>query len=373
MPTRVLHLIARMNVGGPALVVDALHRGLTGAFESRVLTGVVDGSEIDHLDLRGEKLDVTRLPELGRQVSAGRDARALAAVVRELRRFRPDILHTHTAKGGVLGRLAAELVPGTKRVHTFHGHLLHGYFSPSATRAVVLVERALARRTDAIVAVGARVRDELLAAGVGRLQQYRVMPPGVTIGQAPTRAEARRLLGLPPASAVIAFVARLTGVKRPERAVEVLRQLLPSHPGATLVVAGGGPLLAELRRQAEDLGERVRFLGWYAEVETVYAAADVVLLTSDNEGMPVSLIEASMLERPVVASDVGSVSEVVHHGETGLLGPPDVGSLARHVAELLLDGARRRRFGEAGRDRARHLFSEQRLVQETAELYRSLV
>ncbi|HYD08717.1 MAG TPA: glycosyltransferase, partial [Acidimicrobiales bacterium] len=291
--TRVLRLIARMNVGGPALQVTGLAEGLDrDRFDQRIVVGSVSADEADFLALRAPHVDVVRLPGLGRDPRAGDDVRALRALVAEMRRFRPDILHTHTAKAGTLGRLAAEVARVPTRVHTFHGHLLHSYFSPTITRAVTLTERALAARTDRLVAVGARVRDELLAAGIGRPAQYRVVPPGLDLPSPPSPAEARSALGVPADALVVAFVARLTAVKRPDRFADVVQRVLVARPDVRFVVAGEGDLLDDLRARLAPAGDAVRFLGWRADVETVYAASDLAVLTSDNEGMPVSLIEA---------------------------------------------------------------------------------
>jgi glycosyltransferase involved in cell wall biosynthesis len=371
-PLRVLRLIARTNVGGPALQVSTLARGLDPArFEQRLLVGSVEDDEADYLELRAPDVEVVRVPGLGRRVRGADELRALRAIRREIVAFRPDIVHTHTAKAGALGRVAAWSARVPITVHTFHGHLLHGYFRPSVTRAVVLVERALAARTTHLVAVGSNVRDDLLAAGIGRPDKFSVVPPGVTVST-PPRAAARAELGLDDAGPVNAFVARLTAIKRPERVVAVARELASSHPDAVVVIVGEGALLEDLRAQAAPLGDRVRFLGWRADVDRIYAAADVVLLTSANEGMPVSLIEAAAAGRPAVSTRVGSVAEVVEDGVTGLLVPEDVAALTAAVRTVLDDDERRAAMGAAAAERADRLFGSRRLVEQTAELYERL-
>ncbi|MEJ7583480.1 MAG: glycosyltransferase, partial [Acidimicrobiales bacterium] len=193
---RVLRVIARMNVGGPARQVAVLSRHLDPTrFEQRLLVGSVGAGEADDLQLRDVDLPHRRVAGLGRAPNGLDDVRALATLVREVRRFRPHIVHTHTAKAGVLGRVAAlaARAPGSgpALVHTFHGHLLHGYFPARITTAVIAAERLLARRTDRLVAVGARVRDELLAAGIGRPDRWAVLPPGIELRAVPDRAAAR--------------------------------------------------------------------------------------------------------------------------------------------------------------------------------------
>lgn len=372
MTVRVLRVIARMNVGGPALQVTALTEGLDPSeFETRLLVGSVETDEADYVELRAPHLPARRIEGLSRSVRTGGDVRALAQLAAEIRRFRPHIVHTHTAKAGVLGRLAARTCGVPITVHHFHGHLLHGYFSPRVTRLVVRTEAALARRTTALVAVGSQVRDELLAAGIGRADQYTVVAPGVKLPPAPDRAAARARLGLDADGLVVAHVARLTEVKRSERFVEVAARL--GRDDVTFVVLGEGARLDDLRARAEPLGGRVRFLGWRSDVEAVYAAADLVVLTSDNEGMPVSLIEASLVGTPSVTTDVGSAREVVLDGRTGLVTTTDVEAITAAVARLLDDAPLRARMGAAAAEHAATSFSSDRLVADVERLYRSLL
>ncbi|GAA4604533.1 glycosyltransferase family 4 protein [Actinoallomurus liliacearum] len=368
-----MRVITRMNVGGPALQAVELMRGLDpGLFDQRLYTGTVEPGEADHLDLRGADVTPNRIPALGRTVRPGDDARAIAALVTEMRRYRPHIVHTHTAKAGLLGRAAAVLTRVPTRVHTYHGHLLHGYFSPAKTRLVVTAERAAAAMTDRLVAVGARVRDELIAAGIGGPEQYAVVPPGTSLGPLPGRAEARLELGIPVDGPVVAYVGRLTRIKRPDRLVAVARQVRRLHPEVRFVIAGGGDAMPATEAAARTFGGMCTMLGWRADVETVYAAADLVILTSDNEGMPVSLIEAGMAGLPCVATQVGSVAEVVRDGETGLLARRDTHELTRHIVRLLEDEPLRRKMGDEARAWTTTRFGPERLVSDIAEIYASI-
>jgi glycosyltransferase involved in cell wall biosynthesis len=371
---RVMRIIARMNVGGPALQVTALADGLDPErFEQRLLVGHVDEGEADYLTLRAPQVEAVRVAGLGRSPDPTGDARALATITRQIRDFRPDIVHTHTAKAGVLGRSAAILGGAKTRVHTFHGHLLHGYFSPRVTRAVVEVERAYARRTTRLVAVGRQVRDELLAAKIGRPEQYAIVPPGVQLPTPPARGAARSMLGVPVDAPTVAFVARLTQVKRPDRFADVARLVADAVPDAHFVVAGEGDLLEDLRTRLAPLGDRAHLVGFRSDVETIYAAADVTVLTSDNEGMPVSLIEAATIGCPAVTTDVGSAGEVVLDGETGYVTAVDAAALADATVTILRDPALRERFSKAATAHAHAAFSASRLVGDIAELYESIV
>ncbi len=370
---RVMRIIARMNVGGPALQVSTLLQDLDPTrFEQRLYVGAPDPREGDYRELRAADLPVYLVPGLGRSVRPADDIRALASLSAAIRDFRPDLVHTHTAKAGALGRIAAAATRVPIRVHTFHGHLLHSYFSPARTALLVRAERGLARTTHQLVAVSTRVRDDLLAAGIGRADQYSIIPPGVALTPPPSRDDARRALELTPAGPVVAFVGRVTGVKRPDRMLEVARAVRQQLPTVQFVVCGDGDRLeATIARAAAD-GLDLKFLRWRADVETVYAAADVVLLTSDNEGTPVSLIEAGLAGRPVVATNVGGVAEVVRHGVTGWLTAPDPELLSSALLTLLRDDALRGRLGRAAAAWTSERYGRQRLVADTEKLYQRL-
>ena len=370
---RVMRVIARMNVGGPALQVTALLRGLDSEqFDHRVYCGFVGPDEADFVDLCAPDVGVHRMPGLGRSVRPTDDVRSLVRLAAEMRRFRPHIVHTHTAKAGALGRLAAVLARVPVRVHTFHGHLLHGYFSAPKTRLVVRAESTLARLSDHLIAVGDRVRDDLIAAGIGRRGQYTVVPPGSDLAPLPGRAAARRELGLPAGAPVVAYVGRVTGIKRPDRFVEVARAVRREIPDAQFVICGDGDLLTEVIATSGDLDGGLHLLGWRADVETVYAAADLVLLTSDNEGMPVALIQAGLAGLPAVATRVGGVPEVVQDGVTGLLAPTQVPELADRTVRLLRDEEMRRDMGRRAQAWTTERFGADRLVTDMRDLYASI-
>jgi glycosyltransferase involved in cell wall biosynthesis len=350
-----------------------LSEGLDPArFEQRLLTGLPEPDEGDYVALRAPDLAVGRVVGLGRAPKAGADAHALAEIVGVIREFRPHIVHTHKAKAGVLGRLAAWGTRTPAIVHHYHGHLLHGYFSPRKTQAVMAVERLLALRTDRLVAVGAQVRDDLLAAHVGRRDQWRVVAPGVATAPTPERSGARAALGLPESGPVVGFVGRLTRVKQPERFVEIALALASEFPDASFVVAGDGELHGRMLELARPLGTRFVLLGWRSDVQTVYAACDVVALTSDNEGMPVSLIEAAAASVPVVSTRVGSAGEVVDDGVTGILTTTDVDALGAATARLLRDPSLRTSMGHAAGRRFQERFAASRLVDDVAAIYEEL-
>ncbi|MEU8245990.1 glycosyltransferase [Nonomuraea sp. NPDC048916] len=363
-----------MNVGGPATLALGISERLNPEeFTHRLYTGYVDGGEGDHLALKCSSMRVHRIPGLGRSIKPSDDVRALFGLISAMRAFRPHVVHTQTAKAGALGRVAVKLAGvGAARVHGFHGHLLDGYFSGPKRALYVRSERLLASMSDLLVTVGAQVRDDLLRAGIGRPGQYVVIPPGVRLGPVPDRAAARRSLGLPLDAPVVAYVGRLTQVKRPDRFVAVAREVLRKVPGCHFVICGGGDLQEQVERDIGPLRQSFHLVGWRKDVETVYAAADVVLLTSDNEGTPLTLIEAQMAATPVVATRVGSVAEVVQDGRTGLLAAADTADLADQTAHLLSTPLLARQMGDTARRWATTSFDVDRLVADTEALYRSL-
>lgn len=375
-PVRVVHIIARMNVGGPAQILAGLLRELDEQrYAQHIIVGSPGPGEREWFDLRDTDLAtdprIIRIPSFGPTIAPLRDARTLLRLIRELRRLRPDVVQTHTAKAGMLGRLAALVVGIPNIIHTFHGHTLQGYFSRPVVLLFIGIERTLARRTQHLITVGSRVRDELIAEGIGRPDQYVVIAPGAPDPSRPDAREARRLFGLPTDAPVVTFVGRLTKVKRPDRFLAVAECVTATHPDAVFVIVGDGELRAELETTSRS--SDVRFLGWQANIPAVYSAADIIMVTSDNEGMPLVLVEASIAGRPCVTTDVGSAGEVVVHGETGLVVPADIELLAGAVRELLDDPSRRERYGNQARTHTLGRFGIAAVATRLAELYPDII
>ncbi|HEX2785225.1 MAG TPA: glycosyltransferase [Ilumatobacteraceae bacterium] len=368
----VVRVIARTNVGGPSLQVTALMRGLDkGRFPQHLLRGSVDEGEADYLAMRATDVEHVDVPGLGRSVKPLDDLRALVFLTKYMRRERPAIVHTHTAKAGALGRVAAVLARVPIRVHTFHGHVLRGYFSPTVTRVVILVERVLAKMTTHTVVVGQQVLDDLVEAKIIRPERSSVIAPGVSKPPPRPRAEARSALGVPLDATVVTFVGRLTRIKRGERFIAVARKLEAAFPDAVFLVVGDGPEREMLEREAAAC-TNVVFAGWQSDMAQVYAASDLLVLTSDNEGMPVALIEGAMQGVPAVSTDVGAVRQVVADGESGFV-VADVDGVTTCVGRLIADPVLRASMGAAAAHRAQLMFGEERLVSDYAKLYDQLI
>jgi glycosyltransferase involved in cell wall biosynthesis len=370
-PVKVMQVIARMNVGGPAVLVADLMRSLDSQkFSTVLVTGHCEENESDYLDEVAQDVAAVRIPGLGRSISPLKDLGTFFLLLKEIRKFKPDVIHTHTAKAGVLGRLAGLIArPQAKRVHTFHGHLLHGYFSSGKTRLVVLLEKVLGLITYKFVAIGNLVKNDLVRAGVAPESKFEVIYPGLQELDRYPQKNAQSALGLDQSKKYLVFVGRLTTIKRPERLIDLARSLKDNYSDSWLLITGAGELLESLSAQAIREALPVTFLGWRKDIGAILSASDIAVLCSDNEGIPLTLIQASQAGLPIVSTDVGSVSDIVINGTTGLLTEVSSKGLIEGVSMLLDDPALGQRFGKAGEERVREFFSSRTMVGHHQRLY----
>jgi glycosyltransferase involved in cell wall biosynthesis len=382
---RVLRVIARLNMGGPALHVAYLSAGLAErGYETTLVAGSLARGEGSMAYVAEELgVEVVKLDALSREISPIRDALSVLRLARLIREQRPQILHTHTAKAGTVGRLAA-LLAGDARpsivVHTFHGHVLHGYFGPLKSQAFRLLERLLARMTTRLVAVSPQVRDDLVSLGVAPAEKFSVVRLGIELGER-VRTQvagvaARARLGIAPERFVVGWVGRMTGVKRTDDVLESVARLREGGVDAALLLVGDGPDREHVEQRASALGiiRHCYFLGYQEDVSDWYQAFDTLILPSSNEGTPVVVIEALASGCPVVATSVGGVPDVVREGVDGFLVPAgDVEALAQRLTRLAADSELRERMGAAGRESVPERYAVERLVGDIDELYRSLL
>ena len=360
---RVLHVIARLNVGGTTRYITQLANELPKhGIKSFVATGFVQGAEEE--DSSAQTIDLIRVKSMGRSFNPIKDHFARKQLEKIIAEVKPDIIHTHTFKAGYLIRVKKQSIPV---VHTFHGHLLDDpEFSGLKSTIISKIEGSLAKKATKLVTVGRRVSEELLEQGIGVKNQYVNIPPGVVALDVTTKQQALKNLNLENNGApIIGWIARVTGVKNPMRALEVADAL----PDAHFVMAGGGDLLDQVKATAPT---NVSVIGW-ADAADLLGAADIILSTSENEGMPVALIEAQLAGKAVVATDVGSVSEVILNHETGIVTNKNAGSIASAVESLILDKAKREEMGRLAIARAQALFSVERMIKAHIELYKSIV
>jgi glycosyltransferase involved in cell wall biosynthesis len=380
----VLRVIARMNIGGPAYHVSLLSGLLDpDAYETLLVAGVVgtgEGSFASLAERYGARLQI--VGALGPELNPVRDARAFLELRRAIRRFRPHIVHTHTAKAGFLGRLAALTARGQRpiTVHTFHGHVLEGYFGRLASAFYRLLERWLARTSDRLIAVSEATVDDLVRLGVAAREKFEVIPVGLDLDRflelPDDRGDAfRKEVGAGRDDVLLVYAGRLVPIKRVDRAIRAVARNRENGVRARLAIVGDGPLRKELiaLRDSLDLGEVVRFVGYRDRLEDAIAGADVAILTSDNEGTPVFLIEAAAGATPAVATSVGGIPDVVTP-ETGLLVSREDGSaLADAIERLASDRELRTALGERAREHVRGRFAHTRLLEDVDHLYRRLL
>jgi len=383
---KIVRVIARLNVGGPALHVAYLSAGLADrGYDTTLVAGTLAYGE-ESMATASEDRGVTVVPlvELHREVAPINDLRAVIKLARLIRRERPQILHTHTAKAGTVGRIAAVLAGDARPpivVHTFHGHVLRGYFNPLLTLVYRVLERVLARVTTVLIAVSPEVRDDLVRLGVAPREKFAVVRLGIELEErvaaaSTGRDETRRQLGVPAGAFVVGWVGRMTGVKRADDVIAAFAKLRDHGIDAYLCLVGDGPDRPALERRAHELGvvRRCLFVGYQRDVARFYDAIDALVLPSANEGTPVSVIEALAAGRPAVATAVGGVPDVVRSGVDGILvAPGDTESLARALLELAQDPALRARMGAAGREHVVSRYSVERLIEDMDRLYRSLL
>jgi glycosyltransferase involved in cell wall biosynthesis len=372
---RVMRLIARMNVGGPAVQIAGLMRGLNQEdFEHRLYAGFCDQNESDYLDTAATDISAVRIQGFGRRVTLREDIHAFITLVRDIRTFKPHVIHTHTAKAGFLGRIASIVsLQRSIRVHTFHGHLLNGYFGSFKRSLVVVAEKSLALFTDQLLAVGDKVRQDLLNAGIGSKNKFGLMPPGLGIGSLLPKENSQKVLGLTSNRLQCAFIGRVTQIKRPDRFLDVVGEMKKRGVALDFFIAGDGELLEMCRKRTKQENLPVTILGWQSDIERVLSAADIVLLTSDNEGTPLSLIQAGMAGLPVITTNVGSVPEVVLDGVTGIITSLDVQEIADALEKLAKSTDLRARMGSSGQEFTLSNFGVDRLVNDHELLYKKLL
>jgi len=368
---KVLFVIARMNVGGPAVLVADLMRNLNQSkFQSKLITGFCDATESDYLEESATDIKAIRIPGFGRSISMWKDTKAFFLIIREIRRFKPDVIHTHTAKAGVIGRIAGLIArPTAIRIHTFHGHLLQGYFGTRKVQMIVRLEKILGLITYKLVAIGNNVKHDLLKVGVAKEQKFEIIFPGLQQLDLYNQREAREKLNLDPQKTYIVFVGRLTPIKRPDRLIELARSFKSNRPSAHIVIAGAGEMITDLKALSESESLPITFLGWRSDIGLILSASDIAVLCSDNEGIPLTLIQASQASLPIVSTDVGSVSDIVVNGITGLLTEVSSKGLIEGVSALLDDPDLGLSFGRAGKERAQEFFSSHAMVEHHERTY----
>jgi glycosyltransferase involved in cell wall biosynthesis len=378
-PIRILRLIARLNVGGPAIHVTLLTQKLSAPnYESTLVCGTVEPDEGDMAYFaESHGVEPIIIPELGRSLNPVRDLTTIWTVYRLMRRLKPDVVHTHTAKAGFVGRLAAWLASVPVIVHTFHGHVFQGYFSWPQTRFFIFLERLTARLSDTIITLTDGLRRELAEEyHIARKGRITVLPLGLDLevfAHTPRKSGTfRSAWNIPADVPLVGIVGRLVPVKNHALFLQAAAQVRASLPAACFVIIGDGETRAEVEAQVDALGLRevMTFTGWQRDLAPIYSDLDALVISSLNEGTPVSVIEALAGGCPVVTTAVGGLPDLLDHGALGKLTPPgDANALANAILDTLLnppDGSEAQRLML---DR----YGIDRLVRDLDSLYRGLL
>ncbi len=362
---KILQVIARVNRGGTARWLEELITGLrSNGHEVLLAAGHVQEGETEDQIFR--ELSGHRIESLGRSISIFSDLKSLIEIRNYIVECKPDLINTHTAKAGLIGRLAAASIRKNRPavIHTYHGHLLYGYFPKLKSNVLILIEKYLANLSDILIAAGDKVRSDLIEAGIGKENQYFVARPGIEILRLESRELIRKRMNIEDDAIIVGWLGRLAPIKRPDRVIEIAKDLNDT----IFLIGGDGELLSSLER---NLPENVRLLGW-TRPEEMWAISDIALLTSDNEAQPISLIEASLAGIPVVAENVGSVSEVVDSEVTGCLVSNHVERI-QALKRLLVSPELRKKMGAAGADYCAGKFGHQQFLDSHLKAYETAI
>jgi glycosyltransferase involved in cell wall biosynthesis len=380
---KVLRIIGRLNVGGPAIHVVNLCAGLSQTrYEQLLVVGSespAEGSMLDYALSRGVQPYV--IPEIVTAFSlTPGDAKALVKLYALIRRERPHIVHTHTAKAGFLGRIAARLVGVPVVVHTFHGHVLHGYYGPAKNWLLRRMEQSLARFTDRLVTVSEQVKSHLVGYAIAEAEKITVIPLGFDLepflNSHTQQGEFRREMALSDGIKLVGIVGRIFPIKNHRLFLQSAARIVAQEPAVRFVIVGDGVLRSAVEQQARELGiaDSVLFTGWRRDLPGIYSDLDILVLSSDNEGTPVSAIEAMVSSCPVVATRVGGLPDLIEDHKTGRLVPPrDAEALASAVLDLLNNPQTACELGQNAMEAVRQRFTVQRLLSDTDHLYTELL
>ena len=362
---KILQVIARVNRGGTARWLEELITCLrSNGQEVLLAAGHVQEGEAEDQIFR--ELSGHRIQSLGRSILIFSDIKSLVEIRKYIIECKPDLINTHTAKAGLIGRLAAASILKNRPaiIHTYHGHLLYGYFPQWKTNIFNIIEKFLANLSDVLIAAGDKVKSDLITAGIGKEEQYIVARPGVEILAIEPKEQIRARMGLPSDAIIVGWLGRLAPIKRPDRVIDIARDL----NDIIFLIGGDGELLSSLKI---DLPKNVRLLGW-TKPEELWAVSDIALLTSDNEAQPISLIEASLAGLPVVAENVGSVSEVVNSEETGLLVSNHLERI-QALKSLISSPELRNKMGDAGKKFCAEKFGPKQFLDSHLKAYETAI
>lgn len=392
---KILRIHNRLIVGGPSHNVTLLTAYLSPEFETKLLVGKKDPAEKDATYIADQLgLVPVEIKEMRRSILPFYDIIAYFRIKKIIQEYKPDIVHTHASKSGAVGRLAARSCRVPLIVHTFHGHVFHSYFSPFMSKAIVRFERFFAKRTDAIIAISDSQKHELT-------EVYKIAPPekvftvplGFNLDKYSIDQDKKKVIfqnkyGFENDEIIVGIIGRLVPVKNHEMFLEMAAIVKSkTNRNVRFAIIGDGESRAGIEKKTEELGlsysyyitnpkqkTDVLVTSWETEIDQALAGLDIVVLTSHNEGTPVSLIEAQSACIPVVSTNVGGVEDIVIHGETGFITEVnEVNLFAEYVVQLIEDKNLRERMGKSGYENVVKRYSKQRLINDMRNLYLSFL
>ena len=370
-----MSIVSRMNLGGVAVLLSDLHESLTAPeFSHALITGVCAEDEVDVLDWTTEDQNIFQINTLGRAPSFLGDILTFIRIRKILKQLSPDIVHTHTSKAGVLGRLAAiSLQKNISVVHTYHGHHLYGYFSKFIVKLIAIVERLIAIKTDLLIADSTQVMEDLIKVRVGTKNEWRVIPPGVRSLRITSQEEARKILKVNDINFLICWIGRFADIKNPMLALTSYFEIsADSRKSMSMVMVGDGDLLEECRKYSEENNLHVIFPGWQSNVDTYLAAANVLLVTSKNEGFGMVIAEAGFFSIPCISTDVGGVREFINDGINGVLTEASPKAIANNLKKLYSDSGERNSLGLMAHETTLERFTVETFIRRHKEAYYAL-
>ncbi|MFQ5685362.1 MAG: glycosyltransferase family 4 protein [Candidatus Scalindua sp.] len=389
--TRVVHIITRLDKGGSAettlLTVSALNRekyevflvhGLSLESNMSIMEKEAVGLDISLAEAKGVRLFT--LPSLVRRLSFKNDLPAFISIYRLIKRISPHIVHTHTSKAGALGRLAAYLAGAPIIIHSPHGHVFHSYYGPVMTRIFVFAEKISSFMTNKIVALTKREKEEHLEVGIASPEKFAIIHSGVMLDELVNKSidakTKKNELGIPPGYNVVGTIGRLVPIKGYKYLISAAKKIIEEIDKTVFVIVGDGYLKSELEKHAEALGVRknIIFTGWRSDASEILCLFDIFVLPSLNEGMGRVLIEAMALGKPVVASSVGGILDLVRNGENGILVPPrDSDALGEAILQLIRNKDMAGELGKNGKAKIYPEFDASVMVRQVDDLYDSLL
>ncbi len=387
--TKICHIITRLDMGGSAQNTLYSCSNLSHKYDKVLVHGISLESGMTDQEkkvvavginaAKDQGVRIITMPSLVRSIRPIKDLKALFELIWLISKEKPDIVHTHSSKGGLLGRLAAKFCGVPHVIHTPHGHVFYGHFGQMASKVFLWVERFLTRFTDRLVALTHGEKNDYLELSVCPPEKLITIHSGVDVKQFlntnGNRAEKRRSLGLEPADAVIGFVGWLLPIKGPEYLLRAMDYVWPEQPETTLVMVGKGDLDVDLRAEAlrKNVNGKVKFLGWRQDINELMSVFDVFVLPSQNEGMGRVIVEAMAAGNPVVASRVGGIPDLVQDGQTGYLVPPaNEKELADAILKILNDRDQAKLMGQRGKKRCEQ-FSLEAMIAKLDDLYSGLI